>query len=311
MKKVLVTGGCGFIGHHLVIKLLKEGYNVTVFDNQQRGNIGLLESVKDKINYYNGDIRQLDDLVNASVGIDIIIHLAFVNGTKNFYSIPSSIIDIGIRGLMNVYDAAKINNIREIFLASSSETYQTPPVTPTPEDVPLIIPDVTNPRYSYGGTKILYELVGQHYRTDEFDRVITFRPHNVYGTNMGKDHVIPELIEKIKKGYDTGEITLLGDGTQTRSFCHIDDFCDGILTLLDSGKHKEIYHIGNDEEVTIEQLCKKIFEQMNVNLEIKYSEAPKGETNRRIPDISKLKSLGYNPKINLTQGLAQILTEEK
>jgi nucleoside-diphosphate-sugar epimerase len=311
MKRVLVTGGCGFIGHHLVMKLLKEGYEVTVFDNQQRGNIGLLESVKDKINYYNGDIRQLDDLVNASVNIDVIIHLAFVNGTKNFYSIPSSIIDIGIRGLMNVYDAAKINNIKELFLASSSETYQTPPITPTPEDVPLIIPDVTNPRYSYGGTKILYELVGQHYRSDEFDRVITFRPHNVYGTNMGKDHVIPELIEKIKKGYDSGEITLLGDGTQTRSFCHIDDFCDGILTLLISGKHKEIYHIGNDEEVTIEELCKKIFNTMNVNLKIKYSEAPRGETNRRIPDISKLKSLGYNPKINLDEGLVQILNEEK
>ena len=307
MSKILVTGGCGFIGHHLVLKLLDQNHTVSVFDNQQRGNIGFLEKVKNQIEYYNGDIRSLDDLVKASKNVDTIIHLAFVNGTKNFYSIPSSIIDIGIRGLLNVYDAAKINNVKDLFLASSSETYQTPPIIPTHENVPLVIPDVTNPRYSYGGTKILYELMGQHYRIDEFDRVITFRPHNVYGKNMGTDHVIPELIDKIKKGKDGNQVTLLGDGSQTRSFCHIDDFCDGIITLLNHGKHKEIYHIGNDEEVTIENLCRKLLTKMNIDLEIKYSDAPRGETNRRVPDISKIKSLGYLPKINLDKGLTQIL----
>jgi UDP-glucose 4-epimerase len=307
MNKILVTGGCGFIGHHLVKKLLSEGYSVSVFDNQQRGDIGFLEDVRDQIEYYNGDIRSLSDLVEASNAVDTIIHLAFVNGTKNFYSIPSSIIDIGIRGLINVYDAAKINNVKNLLLASSSETYQTPSIIPTPEEVPLIIPDVTNPRYSYGGTKILYELMGQHYRIDEFERVITFRPHNVYGKNMGTDHVIPELINKIKIGKDSGQVTLLGDGTQTRSFCHINDFCDGIITLLNYGKHQEIYHIGNDEEVTIKELCKKLLVKMNINLDIKYSDAPKGETNRRVPNISKIKSLGYLPKINLDEGLSQIL----
>ena len=302
MKKLLVTGGCGFIGHHLVKLLLKRGYEVSVIDNQERGNIGRLEDVKNDIEYYSGDIRNSHD-VHESMGrgVDGIIHLAFINGTKNFYSMPSKIIDIGIRGLLNVYDAAKYYGIKNLFIASSGEVYQKPSVVPTPEDVPLIIPDVTTPRYSYGGSKILYELMGQHYRREEFDRVILFRPHNVYGKNMGTDHVIPELVKKIRNS--DKEITLLGDGKQTRAFCYVDDFCDGVHTLLEKGEDGEIYHIGNDEEVTIEELCRRILKQMNLDLEIKYSEAPQGETNRRCPDISMMKSLGYSPKINLDSGL--------
>ena len=313
MKKLLVTGGCGFIGHHLVKLLLKKGYKVSVIDNQERGNIGRLEEVKDDIEYYSGDIRNSND-VHEAMGEDVdgIVHLAFINGTKNFYSIPSKIIDIGIRGLLNVYDAAKYYDIKDLFIASSGEVYQKPSIIPTPENVPLVIPDVTNPRYSYGGTKILYELMAQHYHREDFERVVTLRPHNVYGTNMGKDHVIPELIHKIKKAnniipWKKDSITLLGDGAQTRAFCHIDDFCDGIDILLDRGKDGNIYHIGNDEEITIGDLCNKLLSKMGCNLEVKYSEAPKGETNRRCPDISKLKKLGYSPKINLDIGLETVL----
>ncbi len=313
MKKLLVTGGCGFIGHHLVKLLLKRGYEVSVIDNQERGNIGRLESVKNDIEYYSGDIRDSHAVHEAmGRGVDGIVHLAFINGTKNFYSMPSKIIDIGMRGLINVYDAAKYYGIENLFIASSGEVYQKPSIVPTPESVPLIIPDVTNPRYSYGGTKIFYELVAQHYRREEFNRVISFRPHNVYGTDMGTDHVIPELIKKIRQAnswipWRKKPLTLLGDGTQTRAFCHIDDFCDGVLTVMEHGYDGEIYHIGNDEEVTIEELARKILKEMNINLKIQYSKAPKGETNRRCPDISKLKALGYSPQIDLITGLKTVL----
>ena len=313
MKKLLVTGGCGFIGHHLVKLLFKRGYVVCVIDNQERGDIGRLESVKNDIEYYSGDIRNSHDVHEAmGGGVDGIIHLAFINGTKNFYSMPSKIIDIGIRGLLNVYDAAKYYGIRDLFIASSGEVYQQPSIIPTPENVPLVIPDVTNPRYSYGGTKIFYELAAQHYRREEFDRVISFRPHNVYGTDMGTDHVIPELIQKIRQAnswnpWKKKPLTLLGDGTQTRAFCHVDDFCDGVLTVMEHGYDGEIYHIGNDEEVTIEELTRKLLNEMNVNLKIQYSEAPKGETDRRCPDISKLKALGYSPQVDLDTGLREVL----
>ena len=200
MKKVLVTGGCGFIGHHLVKKLLKTGYEVSVFDNQQRGSIENLKDVEKDIKYYEGDITRITDLNKAVNGVDSIIHLAFINGTKNFYSMPSKVIDIGIFGLLNVYNCAKWYDVKDLLIASSSETYQKPSIIPTPENVPLIIPDVTNPRYSYGGTKILYELMAQHYHREDFERVVTFRHNNVYGTNMLKYHFILILKLQVQLG---------------------------------------------------------------------------------------------------------------
>ena len=254
MTKVLVTGGCGFIGHYLVKHLLKNDYQVSVFDNQARGKVENLKDVMNDIDYHQGDIRNLGSLMEAAQGCDTIIHLAFINGTKNFYSMPSDVIDVGIRGLLNVYDAARSLYIKDLLIASSSEAYQKPSIIPTPEDVPLVIPDVKNPRYSYGGTKIMYELMAQHYERKYFDRVVTFRPHNVYGKNMGQDHVIPELIKKIESSENNLE--LLGDGSQTRAFCHINDFCDAMTILLERGVDGEIYNIGTDQEVTIGQLAK-------------------------------------------------------
>jgi len=218
---------------------------------------------------------------------------------------PSDVIDVGIRGLLNVYDAARSLYIKDLLIASSSEAYQKPSIIPTPEDVPLVIPDVKNPRYSYGGTKIMYELMAQHYERKYFDRVVTFRPHNVYGKNMGQDHVIPELIKKIESSENNLE--LLGDGSQTRAFCHINDFCDAMTILLERGVDGEIYNIGTDQEVTIGQLAESLLLKMNSDLKLTYSESPKGETNRRCPDINLLKSLGYKSKINLNDGLDEVL----
>ena len=305
MTKVLVTGGCGFIGHYLVKHLLKNDYQVSVFDNQARGKVENLKDVMNDIDYHQGDIRNLGSLMEAAQGCDTIIHLAFINGTKNFYSMPSDVIDVGIRGLLNVYDAARSLYIKDLLIASSSEAYQKPSIIPTPEDVPLVIPDVKNPRYSYGGTKIMYELMAQHYERKYFDRVVTFRPHNVYGKNMGQDHVIPELIKKIESSENNLE--LLGDGSQTRAFCHINDFCDAMTILLERGVDGEIYNIGTDQEVTIGQLAESLLLKMNSDLKLTYSESPKGETNRRCPDINLLKNLGYKSKINLNDGLDEVL----
>ena len=192
---ILLTGAGGFIGSHLYKELNSEHKVFRVFYPS-----GYIEGQNSfSVNLTNiAAVNKLIKDLSKQQKIDAIIHLAFINGTKNFYSMPSKIIDIGIRGLLNVYDAAKYFGIKNLFIASSGEVYQKPSIVPTPEDVPLIIPDVTNPRYSYGGTKILYELMGQHYKREEFDRVILFRPHNVYGSDMGNDHVIPELINKIK-----------------------------------------------------------------------------------------------------------------
>ena len=152
----------------------------------------------------------------------------------------------------------KINS--SIIIASSAEVYQTPEIIPTDESVSLIIPDIKNPRYSYGGSKIFSELLVMNYGQNYFNKSIIFRPHNIYGPNMGYKHVIPQLIEKIKLSIkeNKSNITLIGKGIETRAFCYVDDLIDGLIILMSKGDDKEIYHIGNDEEISIKDLAESI-----------------------------------------------------
>ena len=131
-------------------------------------------------------------------------------------------------------------NVRRLVLASSSEVYQTPPKVPTDETAPLSVPDPTNPRYSYGGGKIISELMAINYGRKFFDRVLIFRPHNVYGPDMGFEHVIPQFALRLKRAmaqHKTGTVPfeMHGDGRQTRSFCHVDDLVRGVLVMRDKG----------------------------------------------------------------------------
>ena len=192
-------------------------------------------------------------------------------------------------------------------LASSSEVYQTPAVLPTPEEVPLVVPDISNPRYSYGGGKILCELIAMNYGRTGFDRVTVFRPHNVYGPDMGWEHVIPQFALRAKDiAGDKScvqQFPIKGDGSQTRAFVHIDDFTEGLMKVIESGEHLETYHIGTTEEVSIADLARLVFACFDFFPEIVPGDAPAGETNRRCPDISKLRRLGYSPRISLAEGI--------
>src|SRR5215218_821288 len=138
--------------------------------------------------------------IHAAVrGIDEVHHLAFVNGTEFFYSAPELVLDVGVKGMINVIDACRAAGVGRLVLASSSEVYQTPPRVPTDETVPLVVPDPANPRYSYGGGKIISELMAINYGRRHFDRVLIFRPHNVYGPDMGFEHVIPQFVLRLKR----------------------------------------------------------------------------------------------------------------
>ena len=145
-KKYLVTGASGFIGSAIVSSLIKAKQEVICIDNNSRGKKSRLLKFKKKIKFYKIDIRDKAKIIKVSKGVDAIIHLAFINGTKFFYEKPDQVLDVGIKGMLNVIDACKENNIKEIFVASSSEVYQSPKKIPTPEDVELIVPDVFNPR---------------------------------------------------------------------------------------------------------------------------------------------------------------------
>jgi nucleoside-diphosphate-sugar epimerase len=306
-KSYLVTGGSGFIGAALVRRLVARGNRVRVLDNLSRGDQRRLADVARDVEFVQADIRDASTVMQAAQGIDCVCHAAFVNGTQFFYSKPQLVLDVGIRGMLNVLDACLASEVPELFVASSSEVYQTPPRVPTDETAPFSIPDPLNPRYSYAAGKITSEMLAINYARTHFQRMVIFRPHNVYGPDMGWEHVIPQFVLRMNSlcRATTGPVRfpVLGTGRETRAFVSIDDFTEGLMILLDRGRHREIYNIGTSEEVTIAELARQTAAYFGREIEIVPGPPAEGSTPRRCPDIAKLASLGYAPKIELKQGL--------
>ncbi len=308
MSRILVTGGSGFIGSALVKALVKDGNAVRVLDDNSRGAPRRLADVAKDIEFVAGDVRDPQAVLNAVRGVDEVHHLAYVNGTEFFYSQPDLVLDVGVKGMLNVVDACRSLEVGRLVLASSSEVYQTPPAIPTDETAPLVVPDPTNPRYSYGGGKIISELMAINYGRKYFERVLIFRPHNVYGPDMGFEHVIPQFALRLKKAaaqHPQGKLPfeIQGDGSQTRSFCHVDDLVRGVMVMRAKGEHLGIYHVGTTEEVSMAELAGCIAAHAGREIALVERPAPAGGTQRRCPDIGKLQKLGYAPQTPLAKGL--------
>lgn len=312
MSRILVTGGLGFIGSAIVKRLLQDGHAVRVLDNSSRGSQQRLADVKGEYSFYKGDVCNIADVFAAVRGVDAVYHLACINGTRNFYSAPTTVLQVGVKGIVNVLDACLQHDVGTLVLASSSEVYNEPSRIPTPEDVPLVIPDPHNPRYSYAGVKIISELMTLQYAQEGLlERALIFRPHNVYGPDMGIDHVIPELTLKMyhARNYQpTGvlEIPVQGTGEETRSFCYIDDLVSGVMRMQEIDMHTGIYNTGTPHQTTIQQLAKCIAEQLGYEIKVvPTNEVPVGSPTRRCPDTTKLESFGWKPKVSLSEGLAR------
>jgi nucleoside-diphosphate-sugar epimerase len=311
-RSILVTGGSGFIGSALVKALLTQGESVRVFDDNSRGSLRRLDGVEQDIEFVRGDIRDADAVAEAMRGMDEVHHLAFINGTASFYSAPDLVLDVGVKGIINVIDACRRHGTGKLVLASSSEVYQSPPLVPTDESAPLVIPDPLNPRFSYGAGKIISEMLALNHGRKHFERVLIFRPHNVYGPDMGFDHVIPHFAARLRKlqdatGQGAREFAIQGSGKETRSFCYIDDLVAGVMLMRARGEHLGIYHVGTAEEITIAELARRMARVAGVEIALRPSAAPAGSTARRCPDISKLAALGYKPRVPLDEGLVPTL----
>ncbi|MBX9879490.1 MAG: NAD-dependent epimerase/dehydratase family protein [Candidatus Obscuribacterales bacterium] len=306
-KSYLVTGGTGFIGASLVTALVNRGHKVRTLDNNSRGAHRRLASVAGQYEHVEGDIRDYATFAEAAKGIDCVCHLAYINGTEFFYSMPETVLDVGVKGIVNAIDVCKNLSIPELIVASSSEVYQTPPTVPTDENVPLVIPDVFNPRYSYAAGKIISEVMAIHCGAKFFERMIIFRPHNIYGPDMGWEHVIPQLIMRAKElsqqGSSPVKFPIQGTGNQTRAFCFIDDMINALMTVFEHGKHMEIYNIGTDQEVTISELTRIIGHYFKCELDLVAGDIASGGTLRRCPDISKIRAIGFEPQVNLVDGV--------
>jgi nucleoside-diphosphate-sugar epimerase len=305
-KTFVVTGGTGFIGSAISKLLITNNHKVKIFDNNSRGSLNKLSKFRKKFEFIKGDIRNKKQVNKAFKNSDAVIHLAYINGTKYFYKYPVKILEIAVKGIINVIDCCIENKIKELYLASSSEVYQTPIKIPTDEKEMLKIPDIYNPRFSYGGGKILTELMGIHYGKKYFKKLIIFRPHNVYGPNMGNEHVIPEFINRCKK-LKGKKFKIQGTGNEIRSFIYIDDFVRAFELLLKKGKNLQIYNIGTTEKTSIKNLAKILASLLNKKIIFYKTQLRAGGTKKRLPNIQKIEKLGFIQRYNLKSGLKKTI----
>jgi nucleoside-diphosphate-sugar epimerase len=299
---IIVTGGAGFIGKHLVKRLEAEGEKIFVLDNFSRAPEGF--------NYAGEflDVADADDVYSAFIeagcyDVKEVIHLAYINGTHNFYERPYEVMEVATRGMLNVLQNCKNYRVKKFTLISSSEVCRFKPMN-TGEIIPLIIPDVYNPRYSYAAGKIMSEMMALH--CGLFDKLTIIRPFNIYGPGMSLGHVVPDIIKQFEQddSREPIEIKLIGSGEETRSFCYIDDMINGLMIAREKGEHRGIYNVGNPHETSIAHLAETIGSISGKNFILSFGDSwREGDLPRRRPDISRLAALGYEPQWTLWNGL--------
>ncbi len=305
--RYLVTGGAGFLGSAIVRALVERGDEVVALDDFSRGRPDRLAGLG--CDAVEADVRNGWDVTQAAQGCDSIIHLAYLQGTSAFYAEPRQVLDVAVRGMTSVVQACENTGIREVLLVSSSEAYEVAEVFPTPETTRLVVPDPLNPRFSYGGGKIVSELMAVAWqRTGVLDRVIILRPHNVYGADAGTEHVIPHFAQRMNKllrmpEYNGTESVLQpipfpiqGSGQETRSFIYIEDFIHQVMLVLDkSPQGVGIYNAGQEDERTVADVAHRIAACYGREIKVVPGTILKGSPTRRLPDTRKIRSLGPLP----------------
>ncbi|MEK7555858.1 MAG: GDP-mannose 4,6-dehydratase [Patescibacteria group bacterium] len=319
MTKILITGGAGSVGFHLSLHLLKTygpDTELVLVDNLQRGAMDndLKKLLEDpRVRFLNLDLTDQSSYKEFGSGYDHVYHLAAVNGTKYFYQMPHETSRINLLTLIYILEWFRTENPQgKLCFTSSNEAYAGGLnafgilAIPTPENVPLVIEDPFNPRWSYAATKLMGEVLMIHYAAMYNLRALIVRPHNFYGPRAGYDHVIPEFSMRILDRIDPFPIYGADD---TRTFCYIEDAVRAMQMLMDSAKTDkqpiEVVHIGDTEEIMIRDLAEKMFtvaEWKPKTTEIK--DSPHGSVKRRLADVTKLKNLvGWKPEVTLDEGL--------
>lgn len=320
--RILVTGGAGFLGSSLCHSLIGKGHKVVALDSLFRGTKDNLSEVLDDDNFtfIHDDVREveaLDSAVEVLGGLDLVFHLAAVNGTKWFHEAAHSVIDVNINGTLRTLELAMAHDARYV-LASSPEAFGEAPEQPIRDGNMMQFTDpAKHQRHSYGASKYLDEVACQHAAREGLD-VRIIRPFNAYGPRLvGDDYgqVVSIFFHKI---INDETLVVHGNGSQTRSFTWIDDVTDGFVKagLMDKGIDGSnlsgmAFNIGSTEEVTISQLAKEVVTTSGkVDSVIEFGTGYFGDSKRRLPDIeSSNQALGWQPTVDLQQGLQKMWKE--
>ena len=312
MKKVVLTGAAGFLGSFLSEELLENGYEIIGIDNFFRGKKEYLPRHKN-FKFYDIDLVKKPEEFKKIVKKEkpeIMIHYAAINGTKYFYDIPYQVINDNVRMTQNVLEACKNSKVKKIVYASSSETYGEPQQIPTPETHPILLNIHTN-RDSYASSKAINDFYVKLFAKEHNLNFLILRIFNTYGPHMDTSEygqVIPEFINKM---FNDNKFTIIGNGEHTRSFCYVDDHTRLARKLIENVQNK-IINLGNDKEIKIVELAKKIHQIEKKEFKPDYLPAREYDHKRRCPDINKLKQLIKDyPKISLETGLQKTIEDFK
>ncbi|MBL7778740.1 MAG: SDR family oxidoreductase [Chitinophagales bacterium] len=299
MKRVLVTGAAGFLGSHLCDRFIKEGYHVIGMDNLITGNLKNIEHLfkLEHFEFYHYDVSKF---VHVPGKLDYILHFASPASPIDYLKIPIQTLKVGSLGTHNLLGLAKAKGAC-MLIASTSEVYGDPQVHPQPEDYWGNVNPV-GPRGVYDEAKRFQEAMTMAYHTYHGVDTKIVRIFNTYGPRMrlNDGRVLPAFIGQALRGED---LTVFGDGSQTRSFCYVDDLVEGIYRLLLSDYHLPV-NIGNPSEITIAQFAEEIIKLTGTNQKVTYKPLPADDPKQRQPDITLAKRiLGWEPKVNRSEGL--------
>lgn len=299
MKSILITGAAGFLGSHLCDKFIKEGYRVIGMDNLITGDLKNIEHLfkLEQFEFYNHDVSKF---VHVAGKLDYILHFASPASPIDYLKIPIQTLKVGSLGTHNLLGLAKEKNAR-ILIASTSEVYGDPLVHPQTEDYYGNV-NTIGPRGVYDEAKRFQESITMAYHRFHGVETRIVRIFNTYGPRMrlNDGRVIPAFIGQALRGED---LTVFGDGSQTRSFCYVDDQVDGIYKLLLSD-YVEPVNIGNPHEISILDFAKEIIKLTGTKQKIVFKPLPKDDPMQRQPNIERAKSiLGWEPKVNRQEGM--------
>ncbi len=315
-KKVLVTGGAGFIGSHVVEKLIDRGALVTVLDNLQNGKISNLSSVKGKYTFIKGDALDVKTIEKACSGMSVVMNLAARVGGIEYNKIHQATMmrdNLLVETL--VIEAARKAKVERFLIVSSACIYPRNCSVPTPETEGFLDePEPTNS--GYGWAKRMAELLGKFYAEEFGMKVAIVRPYNCYGPrdhfNPETSHVIPALIKRIFDSEDP--LIVWGSGKQTRAFLYVEDMAEGMINAVEKLSRPDGINLGTDEEISVKDLVTKIIDIsmrsgfLNHRPNVKFDKTKADGSPRRNSDNKKAKRLiNFEPRIKLDEGLLRTL----
>lgn len=308
-KKVLVTGGAGFIGSHAVEILLKKGARVTVTTSS--GNVENLHKVKKDIKIIKANLTQYNDALKASRGQEVVMNLASkVAGIQYNINHPATMFTDNIEIAKNVIEASHKNKVERFLVCSSACVYPRFCTIPTPENEGFLDdPEPTN--LGYGWAKRVAELLGRFYSQEHGMKIAIARPYNAYGPRDDFDpatsHVIPALIKRVMDGENP--LKVWGSGKQTRSFLYVEDFARGLIETIEKYPQCDPVNIGTDEEIAIGEVAKLIIKIANKKTKIEFDTTkPDGQPRRNCDTTKAKEKLGFRAQVPLSVGLEKTIS---